>query len=364
MPTAIPAKQITSISAQEAVMNLKVGDNTPLKLSFDPADASLSDCSITNSKDYVASVDDKGNICAKYIGTTFITVASKQNPGTSTKIKVNVTDDFSVPADFGKYNSDIMHGKLTDFNYPSDYRNGGEGHALIWFPADYDPSKQYNLLLCLHGGSDTEYYWTSKGSGSNDGCNGDIVLDNLYATGQMEETIVVFPHGVINYNASKDYPDIVENPFLTDFWKNHYLLEFEIVNNLLPYIKENYPVKGDSAHTAVCGLSMGCAQSMELGFKHSELFDYVGCFSAGPFEDTDQFFVNSTEDADKINNALKLLFFITGENDHLHDDSLRNFVKSCNEYDLNNIFYEVKGVGHDDYCWDKALYTFMRYAFK
>lgn len=32
---------------------------------------------------------------------------------------------------------------------------------------------------------------------------GGIVLDNLYASGQMEETIVVFPHGIINYNAGK-----------------------------------------------------------------------------------------------------------------------------------------------------------------
>jgi hypothetical protein len=45
---------------------------------------------------------------------------------------------------------------------------------------------------------------------------------------------------------------------------------------------ENYPVYGTPEHTAICGLSMECAQSMELGFKHPELFDYVGCFSAGP----------------------------------------------------------------------------------
>ena len=196
---------------------------------------------------------------------------------------------------------------------------------------------------------------------------GDIVLDNLYATGQMEDTIVVFPHGVIQYDESKDYPNIVDNPFLhsdNDFWVNHYLLEFEIVNNLLPYMLDHYPVKDSSANRAICGLSMGCAQSMEIGLKHPDLFDYVGLFSAGPFEDKNQFFVTSTEDADKLNEQLKLVFFITGENDHLHEDSLRNFIGTCNDYGLNNVFYEVMGLGHDDYCWDKALYTFMRFAFK
>ena len=59
-----------------------------------------------------------------------------------------------------------------------------------------------------------------------------------------------------------------------------------------------------------------------------------------------------------------LIMWAASPQDHLHDDSLRNFIKVCNNYELNNVFYEVPGVGHDDYCWDKALYAFMKYAFK
>ncbi len=86
--------------------------------------------------------------------------------------------------------------------------------------------------------------------------------------------------------------------------------------------------------------------------------------SAGPFETTDQFFVRSEEDAEKLNEKLKLLFFITGENDHMMDDSMRNFVKTCDGFGLNHVFYEVPERGHDDFCWDRALYAFMKYAFK
>ncbi len=358
---------VESITVKSDVITLNMLDSVEDYITVSPSTSSLSDCKITGTKDYVANMDETGKITANYIGTTYITVESVLNPEINTTIRVDVTDDFTPPAGFDVRDPNVPRGNLSDFYYPTDYRDGGQAHALIWFPPDYDENKTYNLLFCLHGGMDNEYYWTGDKGGSNDGCKGDIILDNLYAAGQMEETIVVFPHGVISYDANKNYPNVVENPYLhsdNDFWVNHYLLEFEILNNLLPYMRENYNVGQTSAETGVCGLSMGCAQSMELGFKNPEVFDYVGCFSAGPFEDKNQFFVNSTEDADAINEQLKLMFFITGEYDTAHDNSLRNFIGTCNSYGLNNVFYEVKGVGHDDYCWDKALYAFMKYAFK
>jgi len=371
IPTVTPAtpaaKTITAITVSNDTISMNCKETKNAGITITPADATLADCKITSSKGYIANLDNSGVIKADYIGTTYIKIESLSNPSVNATIRVDVSDEFNPPEGFDVYNENIAHGELTDFNYPSDYRPGGNGHALIWFPPGYDESKEYNLLFCLHGGSDTEYYWTGDKGGGNDGCKGDIVLDNLYATGQMEDTIVVFPHGVIQYDESKDYPNVVDNPFLhinNDFWINHYLLEFDIVNNLLPYMVNHYPVKDSPSNRAICGLSMGCAQSMEIGFKHPDLFDYVGLFSAGPFEEQDQFFVTSTEDADKLNEQLKLVFFITGETDHLHDDSLRNFIGTCNDYGLNNVFYEVMGLGHDDYCWDKALYTFMRFAFK
>lgn len=131
---------------------------------------------------------------------------------------------------------------MKNFQYPSDYRSSGKARARIWLPPDYDVDHEYNLLFCLHGGNDDETYWTSDKGGTNDGCSADKVLDNAYAQGLMEDTIVVFTSGVIPYDSSKEYPNIVENPLLTDFWKNHYLLEFEIINNLMPYMEDNYSI--------------------------------------------------------------------------------------------------------------------------
>ncbi len=354
---------ITSIQPKEAI-SLKVGETSTLSPSIEPAGATLYSCRISNSKDYVASVDESGKITAKYPGITVVDVSSALNPDVKTQFRIQVTDEFAPPDGFDKKNDAISHGSIVDIDYESVYRPTGKGHALAWLPPDYDKNKQYNLLFCLHGGNDNEYYWTSDKGGDNDGCSADKVLDNAYANGLIEDTIVVFTSGVIRYKDGQDYPDIVETPRLTDFWKNHYLLEFEIINVLLPYIRQEYPVMTGPEHTGICGLSMGCAQTMEIGLKHPDLFDYVGCFSAGPFEADTQPFVTSKEDADRLNSQLKLLFFITGENDHMRDDSMRNFVKTCDGFGVNHVFYEVPGRGHDDPCWDRCLYAFMKYAFK
>lgn len=372
--TPTPGKNITDITLRSVTdtktKELKVGDSFNLDAVITPSDATLQDINITNSKDYVASVDDKGNVKARYIGNTTITLTAKNNPSVAASVRISVTDDFSQPDGFNVENKGIAHGTMGDLNYPSDYRPNGSAHARVWYPPGYDENdtnKKYNILFCLHGGSDNEYYWTGHSTNSNGGCRGDIVLDNLYATGHMEDTIVVFPNGVIQYNSNTDYPNVRPNPYLhsdNDFWVNHYLFEFELINNLIPYVKDELPIYGTPEHMAVCGLSMGCAQTMEIGFNNPDVFDYIGSFSAGPFEDRNQEFVRSEEDAALINEQIRLWFFITGENDHLHDNSMRIFLKTLEENNFDHVFYEVPGVGHDDYCWDRALYTFMSYAFK
>lgn len=355
---------IFQISLKEDAITLNVGESYVLAPEIAPETATLYSCTLSNSKDYIASVSADGKIIAKYPGISILTVSAKNNPGVSYKLRINVTDDFAPPEGFDQYDETIEHGTLKGLNYVSDYRSSGRAHALVWLPPDYDEEKQYNLLFCLHGGNDNEYYWTGDKGGANDGCSADKVLDNAYAKGLIEDTIVVFTSGVINYEADKDYPNVVENPLLTDFWKNHFLLEFEILNNLLPYMQQEYPVMTGPEHTGICGLSMGCAQTMEIGLKHPEQFGYIGCYSAGPFAKDAQTFVTNTEDADRLNTKLKLLFFITGENDHMMEDSMRNFVKACDGFGLNHVFYEVPGRGHDDFCWDRCLYAFMKYAFK
>lgn len=342
---------------------VKMGTPVDVASVVKPANGDISDYEVTSANEYISSVED-GKIVGNHIGKGTILLSLKSNPEVAELHKVSVDAEYAAPEGYSADNPNIKHGEVKEIEYETSYRPDGDGYAMVWLPPDYDESKQYNLLFCLHGGNDNYKYWTKAGEGANDGCRAQYVLDNLYAQNLMEDTIVIFPTGVIPYDANKEYPNIVESPYLSAFWKNHYLLEFEIVNELLPYAEKTFPVMKGPDHTGVCGLSMGCAQTMEIGFKHPDLFHYMGCFSAGSYESGERFLVKDAEAAAKLNEQLKLCFFITGENDHMQDDSMRNFVKDVSDKGLNNVFYEVPAVGHDDFCWDQALYAFMQHAFK
>lgn len=344
---------------------LELGEKLDAKTKVTPAEGTIEDYNISTTNEYVATVTKNGVIKSNHIGKCQLVLTSKTDETKQESYKLCVTDNF-VPLDgFNVYNEDIEHGEVNEFYYPSQYRESGQGRAKIYFPPNYDPeNKKYNVLFCLHGGGQDENFWTLGRPLGQGGCHAQYILDTLYAEKQLADAIVVFPNGNIKYDKNKEYPNTVPDPVIQNSWSDCYLFEYEVIYDLLPYMENNYPIEKGADHTGVCGLSMGCGEAIELGLKHPDVFHYMGFFSAGPFASTNQTIVTSKEDAERITNQIKLCFFITGQNDHMMDDSGRRFVNNCDSLGMNNMFFEVKGTGHDDACWDRALYAFMKYAFK
>lgn len=363
--TKTPAPTPVEIT-YKADYTVELGSTLDVKKEVKPSEGVITDYNVSTSNNYVAIIDARGKIKPLHIGKCTLILTSKTDDTKKETYKLCVTDEFVAEDGYNFYKEDIAHGEVSDFTYPSQYRESGEGHAKIYFPPDYDPKKKtYNLLFCLHGGGQNEDYWTcGRKTSAGAGCHANNIMDYLYDTKEAEECIVVFPNGNINYDKSKTYPNTEPNPVVQNSWSNCYLFEYEVIYDLLPYMEKNYPVKKGAAHTGVCGLSMGCGEAIELGLKHPDLFQYMGFFSAGPFASTKQTIVTTQEDANRLNSQIKLCFFITGQQDHMMDDSARRFVNQCDLLGLNNMFLEVKGTGHDDRCWDRAFYTFMQYAFK
>lgn len=343
----------------KADYTVELGSTLDVKKEVKPSEGVITDYNVSTSNNYVAIIDARGKIKPLHIGKCTLILTSKADDTKKETYKLCVTDEFVAEDGYNFYKEDIAHGEVSDFTYPSQYRESGEGHAKIYFPPDYDPkNKTYNLLFCLHGGGQNEDYWTcGRKTSAGAGCHANNIMDYLYDTKEAEECIVVFPNGNINYDKSKTYPNTEPNPVVQNSWSNCYLFEYEVIYDLLPYMEKNYPVKKGAAHTGVCGLSMGCGEAIELGLKHPDLFQYMGFFSAGPFASTKQTIVTTQEDANRLNSQIKLCFFITGQQDHMMDDSARRFVNQCDLLGLNNMFLEVKGTGHDDRCWDRAFYA-------
>ena len=58
-----------------------------------------------------------------------------------------------------------------------------------------------------------------------------------------------------------------------------------LIGSLIPYIESHYRVKTEKKYRAIGGLSMGSYQTNDIGFRHPELFEYMGQFTAGITQD-------------------------------------------------------------------------------
>ncbi len=365
-PAPVPAPSEIVLNENE-IVTVEIGQTYNLKSSVVP-EAYREYTEFKSERAWVASVDQTGKVTALYPGMTIVTLSSKSNPDIKARIQLKVVDTSIPDESFNKYNSQVPHGSVNTITYQSDYRSGGTAQARVWTPADYSDENEYNILFCLHGGGCDMWYWTNDKGGANDGCAADKILDNMYAEGLIEPCVVVFPNGTIPYDASKTYPNIPDDAVITDWGRDSFLLEYEILYNLMPYMNENYNIAQGSSHTAVCGLSMGGGQTIDIGLKNPDIFGYVGSFSACPFADLEQTLVTSFEDTERLNSKLKLFTLMVGSEDGLANGKDRSkskdFINTCTKFELNNMFVEEPGLAHEDACWDRNLYKFMKYAFK
>ena len=52
-----------------------------------------------------------------------------------------------------------------------------------------------------------------------------------------------------------------------------------LMNTVMPFVEQNFPVSTDKAKTAVCGSSSGGLQAFFAGIEHSDEFSFVGALS-------------------------------------------------------------------------------------
>ena len=137
----------------------------------------------------------------------------------------------------------------------------------IYLPAGYDKQDRqarYNVLYLLHGVTGDHYDWLGS-NGEADGnfiiCN---IVDNLIANGDIDPLIIVFPNGRSAY----DWTDRSFN-FAGTNMLGFYYFDYEMRNDLIPFIESEYRtladfkdtspagIKHNRNHRAIAGLSMG-----------------------------------------------------------------------------------------------------------
>jgi enterochelin esterase-like enzyme len=225
---------------------------------------------------------------------------------------------------------------------------GTERTTLVYTPPGYSTEKNYPVLYLLHGIGGDEFEWLNGG-------HPEIILDNLYAEGKVEPMIVVLPNG----RAMKD--DRAEgNIMAPDKVQAFATFEKDLLNDLIPFVENKYPVIADREHRAIGGLSMGGGQSLNFGLGNLDVFAWVGGFSSAPNTKQPAELVPNPDEAKK---QLSLLFISCGDKDGLITFSKRTH-DYMSENDIPHYYYVIPEGQHDFNVWKDSLYNYAQLLFK
>lgn len=155
---------------------------------------------------------------------------------------------------------DVPHGAVVSQMFYSK-TTGDYERCYIYTPPGYmKSSESYPVLYLQNGSSDNETSWVYSGRVAH-------TMDNLIAEGKAVPFIIVMNNAMLRAGGE------ISN-------KRNGDLDRIICEDCLPFIEENYRVKTDKWNRAIAGLSMGAYLSNDIGFRHPELFGYMGGFTA------------------------------------------------------------------------------------
>lgn len=242
---------------------------------------------------------------------------------------------------------DVPRGLVSEVNYHSQVL-GRERRMHVYTPPGYMKNNEYYpVLYLLHGAMDSDDSWSSVGRAG-------VILDNLIASGQVEPMVVVMPAG----HTSSFRMGVSSLP-LADF-----AAEFD--QDIRRWAAEHLRILGGADSTAIAGLSMGGAQTLEIAFDHPQEFGYVGVFSSGVFginesDDWEQARLGVLDDEAARQN-LKLFWLATGRDDFLIETSRQTVSMFQNHgYEVN---WVETGGGHTWLNWRDYLAAFTPQLFR
>lgn len=194
----------------------------------------------------------------------------------------------------------VPHGKIS-YRYYKSSTLGTTRTLLVYTPPGFrmDGKTKYPVLYLIHGGSDTEETWTKVGRAN-------LIADNLIAQGKAKPMVIVMP-----------YANVAPSP------KEKFTAD--MMNDIIPFIENNYPVSTDGKHRAVAGFSVGGGQTLNIGLMNPDKFAYVCAYA--PYTATDEFKKNFTDwrpDAKAMNKQLKLFSISVATDDFLYESVKRN----------------------------------------
>lgn len=284
-----------------------------------------------------------------------VAVIDPKNPTTS-ESNSNTWSLVTVPGSSYSDLTDVPHGSVSQVVYFSKTLNRFR-RMHVYTPPGYEKGTEtYPVLYLLHGAFDCDASWSTVGQAGQ-------IIDNLIAAGKVKPMVIAMPMG--HTGAFSFGPGNSLEKQMSEF-------ENDFRNDLRPAVESRYRVSTESRHRAIAGLSMGGAQTLNIGFANLTDYAYIGVFSSGVFgidrggaeSDAGKAWIAKSKglnDAD-AKGKVKLVWFATGKEDFLLETS-RATVKTLKDNGVNVTYNETAG-GHTWMVWRDYLRDYSQLLFK
>jgi len=241
----------------------------------------------------------------------------------------------------------VPHGDIRIKKYYSDVTNSWRDFYMYTPPGyDQNTTEKYPVLYIMHGGGEDQRGWAIQGKT-------DLIIDNLISEKKAVPMIVIMADG--------NFP---LNGFGEEALK---VFEKELKQSIIPFVEKNYRVKAEAKYRALAGLSMGGIQTLYTGIRNTDLFSSLGVFSSGWFADRKEMSEPQYEfiknNADKINNNLKLFWISQGGKEDIAFNNCKIMLSRLDDMKIKYTYYEYPG-GHTWPVWRNDLFNFAKLLFK
>lgn len=277
-------------------------------------------------------------------------------------------------------NADVPHGEVAGVWYSSK-SVATPRRALVYTPPGYRSGRErYPVLYLLHGWGGDENEWSQPGRTAQ-------IMDNLLAAHKIVPMIVVMPNGHHDRHAVPDIAPPSSTALLAPLPPQGYDIKPSIteiaksvVDDLVPYVDQNFRTVPTSASRAVAGLSMGGGQALFIGLNNPDLFAWIASFSGAEIvwpgamvpappapagESTapvipkynlnpDAILKNVPGLNESINSKLRLLYISCGLDDGLITSN-RQFEDWLTEHKIHFSHEETPGYAHVWSYWRRGL---------
>lgn len=250
----------------------------------------------------------------------------------------------------------VTYPKAVHVTYHSETCGCDRGVNIL-VPADYSSDKKYPVFYVLHG------IFGNENSFSSDSGNKIVeIVTNMAADGRIEAPIIVYP----NMYAASD--PSMQPGFTAEACEPYDNFVNDLVNDLMPYMAENYSIYGDRENTWLAGFSMGGRETLYITLCHPELFGYVCAISPAPgmTPAKDMFMEHpGTITEDEVRFAedaiLPETFMVCcGTRDSVVGTFPKEYHELMEKNGIDHIWFEVTGADHDNNAIRSGIYNLMK----